>query len=208
MTINSLADFAPEGTETGVGLALQDSQGRFLFFLAGTRHHCPPGELFYAGVGGHREEGEDWLACAHREAMEETGTDVEVLASSTTWHIPNRGSVRQVETHDRPRPLALYEFVHPAGTPRAGGLYYIAIYRARLHGAPSDMSPEEQQGIIAMTPEQVIRGLNRRPSLARLLDEGAQLLTGGERLNPQVRLYPLGTARALAHVLRQTREKS
>ena len=62
--------------------------------------------------------------------------------------------------------------------------------------------------IIAMTPEQVIRGLNRKPSLAKLLDEGAQFLTGGERLNPQVQLYPLGTARALAHVLRQTGETS
>jgi len=49
MTINSLADFAPEGVEAGVGLALQDDAGHYVFCLAGTRHNCPPEEMFYAG---------------------------------------------------------------------------------------------------------------------------------------------------------------
>jgi len=50
--IGRFTDFAPEGTESGVGLALQDEEGRFLFFLGGTRHlsFCPPGELFYGGI--------------------------------------------------------------------------------------------------------------------------------------------------------------
>jgi hypothetical protein len=59
--VKTIADFAPDTVESGVGLALQDDEGRYLFFLAGTRHGCPPGELFYAGIGGHREEGEGWL---------------------------------------------------------------------------------------------------------------------------------------------------
>jgi hypothetical protein len=46
--IHSIADFAPDGAETGVGLVLQDDRGRYLFFLGGTRHCCPPGELLYA----------------------------------------------------------------------------------------------------------------------------------------------------------------
>lgn len=50
--------FAPAGAETGAGLAVVRRGGRSLFFLAGTRHNCPPGELFYAGIGGHREPGE------------------------------------------------------------------------------------------------------------------------------------------------------
>jgi hypothetical protein len=69
--IGRIEDFAPEDSEAGVGLALEDGEGRYLFFLAGTRHRCPPGELFYAGIGGHRERGqqgawESWPDCAHR----------------------------------------------------------------------------------------------------------------------------------------------
>jgi 8-oxo-dGTP pyrophosphatase MutT (NUDIX family) len=199
---HSIADFCPEDAEAGVGLVLQDDEGRFLFFVAGHRHYCPPGERFYAGIGGHREPGEDWLACAHREALEEVGTDVELLSSPVTWAVPHGGPVRPVDLTDRPRPLALYEMIHPPGTPRAGDLYRIVIYRARLRGLPHNLPEDEVLAVIALTEEQVIQGLDRKPRLADLLDEGACLVAGGEALDPQVRLYPLGTARALAHVLR------
>jgi 8-oxo-dGTP pyrophosphatase MutT (NUDIX family) len=201
--IRTIADFAPAGTESGVGLVLQDAKGRYLFFLAGARHHCPPGELFYAGIGGHRETGEDWLMCARREALEEVGRDIEILPASVTWYIPRQGPVEQVEVRDRPRPFALYEMIHPADTPRAGELYRIVIFKARLRGAPRDLPPDEVLGVIALTEAQVAQGLARKPRLAELLDEGAALMSGEGRIDTQVRLYPLGTARALAHLLRQ-----
>jgi ADP-ribose pyrophosphatase YjhB (NUDIX family) len=200
--LTTIAEFVPDGAEAGVGLALQDDEGRYLFFLAGTRHRCPPGELFYAGIGGHREAGEDWLACAHREAQEEVATDVKILSAPTTWYIPRDGSVEELEIGDRPRPLAFYEMIHPAGTPRAGELYRIVIYRARLRGAVRDLQRDELLGVIALTAKQVIRGPERRPTLAELLAEDARIVAGGETMNRQVRLYPLGTAVALAHVLR------
>jgi 8-oxo-dGTP pyrophosphatase MutT (NUDIX family) len=199
--IREIADFAPDGTEAGVGLALQDDGERYLFFLAGTRHRCPPGELFYAGIGGHREAGEDWLTCAHREAEEEIGTDVGIAPASVTWYVPQRGPVQQVKVSDQPQPLAFYEMVHPPGTPRAGELYRIVIYKARLHDKPKDLPPDEVQAVIALTERQVIRSLEDRPTLAELLHEGASLVAGEERVDLQVRLYPLGTARALAHIL-------
>ena len=169
--IRAIADFAPGGTESGVGLVLQDDDDRYLFFLAGTRHRCPPGELFYAGIGGHREAGENWLMCAHREAKEEVGTDIDILPAPVTWYVPQQGPVQQVEVSDRPRPVALYEMIHPPDTPRAGELYRIVIFKARLCGEPRNLPPDEVQGIIALTEEQVAQGLERKPLLAELLDE-------------------------------------
>jgi 8-oxo-dGTP pyrophosphatase MutT (NUDIX family) len=198
-----IADFLPQGAEAGVGLALQDDQGHYLFFLAGTRHYCPPGERFYAGIGGHREAGESWLACAHREVHEEAGTDVQIFSAPVTWYIPQRGSVQRLEVTDRPRPLAFYEMIHPPGTPREGGLYRIVIYRARLDGLPQALARDEVQAVIALTAEQVMCGPERKPTLADLIGEGARIVAGGEAVDRQTRLYPLGTAMALAYVLRQ-----
>ncbi|WP_164730870.1 NUDIX hydrolase [Anoxybacter fermentans] len=79
-----IADFLSVNAEIGVGLALQDKSGHYLFFFAGNRYKCPPGEIFYAGIGGHLEEGEDYLMCAHREAKEEIGTNVEILSAPAT----------------------------------------------------------------------------------------------------------------------------
>jgi 8-oxo-dGTP pyrophosphatase MutT (NUDIX family) len=204
--MRSISDFCPPGAESGVGLVLRDDQGCYLFFLAGTRHYCPPGERFYAGIGGHREPGEDWLACAHREALEEVGSDVDLLSAAETWYLPQGGPVRRVELADRPRPLALYEMIHPPGTPRAGELYRIVIYQARLHSPPGHLSEDEVLAVLALTAEQVIRGPERKPTLAELLDEGARIVASVRPVDGQARLYPLGTARALAYVLRMIHE--
>jgi 8-oxo-dGTP pyrophosphatase MutT (NUDIX family) len=201
--MRSVDGFCPRGAESGVGLALREAEGRYLFFLAGKGLYCPPGELFYAGIGGHREPGEDWLTCAHREALEETRSDVDILSASDTWYITQGGPVRRVTLSDLPRPLALYEMIHPPGTPRAGKMYRIVIYQARLHDAPRNLPPDEVLAIIALTHQQVVRGLDRKPTLAELLDEGARIVTCAQPLDQQTRLYPLGTARALACVLQQ-----
>jgi 8-oxo-dGTP pyrophosphatase MutT (NUDIX family) len=204
--MRSISDFCPQGAEAGVGLALLDDKGRYVFFIAGSRHYCPPGTRFYAGIGGHLEPGEDWLACAHREALEEIGTDVDLFSASETWYIPHNAFAWQVEVSDRPRPLALYEMIHPPGTPRAGEVYRIVVYQARLHGLPRDLPEDEVLAIIGLTREQIIQGPDRRPTLRELLDEGARILAQAGPVDDQSRLYPLGTARALAHVLRQIQD--
>jgi len=155
----TVSDLIPENVESGVGLALEDESGRLLFFIAGTKFQCPPGELFYAGIGGHRLEGEDWQACAHREAIEELGTDVELASSQTTWYITTGGVVSELDLSDQCKPAAIYDMVHPPGTRRAGGTYYIAIYRAKLREVPCNLPLDEIRAIVALTRRQVIQGL-------------------------------------------------
>jgi 8-oxo-dGTP pyrophosphatase MutT (NUDIX family) len=198
----SLDDFAPEGTESGVGLALTDERGRYIFILAGSRHQCPPGQLFYAGIGGHREPGESWEQCARREAMEELSTEVELISSRDTLYIPVVGSPDYVNIDRQPRPLALYEMIHPQGTPHEGELYRIVIFNARLEKMPDQLQEEEVGGIIALKPWQVIVGVDCRPTLDELLEEGADLILDPLEIEHQTILYPIGTAVALSDVLR------
>ena len=107
---------------------------------------------------------------------------------------------------DRPRPLAFYEMIHPPGTPRAGELYRIVVYRARLRSLPTTLQEDEVLAVIALTREQVILGPERKPTLADLLDEGARIVARAGPIDNHLRLYPLGTARVLAHLLRHVQE--
>jgi 8-oxo-dGTP pyrophosphatase MutT (NUDIX family) len=201
--MRQIADFAPDDVEAGVGLALQDAHARYLFFLAGTRHRdCPPGTLFYAGIGGHREPGEEWLACAHREAREEIDAEIRIFPAPVTWYVPQGQPVQPLDILDQPRPLAFYEMIHPPRTPRAGGLYRLMIYRAELLSPPGQLAPDEVRAVIALTAEQVLRGPEHQPTLAELLDQGAEIIAECDLVDRQTRLYPQGTACALAAVLR------
>lgn len=80
-------------------------------------------------------------------------------------------------------------------------MYYLVIYLARLQGRLRALATEEVQGVIALTAAQVVRGEQRQTTLATLLAEGATIFAGGESVGRQVRLYPIGTAKALALVL-------
>lgn len=202
--ITTITDFADDAAEAGVGLALQDTASRYLFFLAGTRHRCPPGELFYAGVGGHREPGEEWVSCARREAHEEIGADIALLSAPTTYVVPHRGEVHQVMLRDQPCPLALYEMMHPPGSPREGQIYRLVIYQAHLQTPPRDFPADEVRGIILLNTRQIIQGLERKPSLATLIQEGAELRSGDELVPLDTRVYPIGTAKALALIFERT----
>ena len=191
-------DLISKETETGVGLALRDCSGRYLFFLAGTKFRLPPGELFYAGIGGHREEGESCVECAHREAIEELGVDVELVDADITWAVSSSGDVQRLDVSDQLRPIAMYDMVHGEESSRAGCIYHIVIYDAKLIEPPGELPSDEVRCIIALTPEQVSNALKRKRSITELINEGAEVVACAQPIDLNTFIYPIGTAAALA----------
>lgn len=206
MIIKTIADFLRNSTESGVGLSLQNDDGLYLFFLAGTRHqkYCPPGELFYGGIGGHREENEDLLACAHREAKEEIGADIDILNSSVSWYVSPDFKIKQVELNHKPQPYALYKHAYPPEISGVIRYYHIVIFKARLIGIPGELPQDELQGVIGLTDNQLIYYLDRKPTIEEMISNGVQFI-GGEHLDRRLRLYSVGTPRVLGHIFRHIR---
>ena len=76
-----LSDYIKESTETGVGLALKYTDEKYLFFLPGKKYENMKNNIFYAGIGGHLEEGKDFVTCAKREVKEELEADIQLISS-------------------------------------------------------------------------------------------------------------------------------
>jgi len=193
-------DIIPEKAEIGVGLALKDGN-EYIFFLAGSRHNCPRGEMFFAGIGGHLERGENLVQCAEREAAEEAELEIEIKDSHPTLFISREGEIKNIQVEERIRPWILYTMFHPPGTPRAGQEYYIFIFQAGMKNVPGQLHPEEIGGLIALAPREVINSLQGKKKWRDFKRAGARVIAGGEKLSEETLLYPLGTARALATVL-------
>lgn len=191
-----ILDYIPNDAEIGVGLELRLRTDQYVFFLPGTRHKRDQSinEIFYAGVGGHLELGEDLLECGRREAQEEIGLSIEYEDSNRTVYIDSFKDIRTIEVDDTIKPLAIFEMIHPEGTPKAGGIYHIVIFKALIDIEPHSLQSEEVSGIILLNKEQVLTG-NRRATIQQLLDEGAKVI--GLDINKKIVIYPIGTAEAL-----------
>jgi len=197
--MKNIFNYLPEEAEIGVGLAIKKDD-HYIFFIAGDRHNCFEGELFYAGVGGHLEKEETLIECGQREAKEEIGIIPEIISSYKTQYISKDGNIKEIKIKNNIKPYAIYEMIHPDRTPKAGNVYHIIIYKAKLKETPKNLKKDEVRGIIALTKEQVIQGKKQKMKLGKLKDEGAKIITGAENIDNETKLYPIGTAKALAEI--------
>jgi len=89
----------PPGSEAAVLVPLyEDADGRIRVVLTRRPDHMPthPGDVVFPG--GHREDGEEPIATAKREALEEIGLPVENV-------IEILGGLEPVTTRDRKKPI-------------------------------------------------------------------------------------------------------
>ena len=207
MRVLNLDALMRDDVESGTGLILRDVQGRYLFAVSGTRFACAPGELFYCGIGGHREAGEDWEACAHREAREEIGSAIRLLSWDTTWHVLAGRDPEQVCVQALPTPRAVYEMPPLPGASSSSLQYTLVIFEGELLDPPLP-NRVEVRALLALTPEQVVAGLTRKPSISQLLADGAALVAPAEEMSEDLRCYPVGTAVALGSILSLERARA
>lgn len=135
---------------------------------------------FVEGIGGGQETGEDTLACARREAMEEIGASVEIISSPRTIIETPEVDLSITDTVvDRIKPVVLQvrkasqllESPFKDGLP-TGNTLFITLYLAKL---ASSLYPTDVPAILWVdwdTVEQLVRGV----PLQEVLTKGGEIL--------------------------------
>jgi len=197
-------DIIKGNSEIGVGLALKDGKN-YIFFLAGKKHQCPPGKIFFAGIGGHLEKGESLIQCAYREAREEAEMEIEIVDSRETFFISGEEEIKKLQVEEKIKPWVLYKMIYPPETKWEGNKYFIFIFQARLKGNFGKLDEREIGGLVSFPPEQVLASLSGEKTWKEYKKGGVQLIAGGFNLKDETLLFPLGTARALGIILTKIR---
>lgn len=203
MNINILV---PDNSEKGTGLILED-RGLYLFQVSGRKHRTESGERFFAGIGGHCEEDEGFVQAAKRESVEETGRNVEIIHSAKTYIVQSDGSVVDTIELTSPAPRMIYEMIDRRKDLPEKEPYFIACFNAHfIDDTPFELDPEEVSALIAIPEELLCESLERKIALEDIISSGGEVVAGS--LETETSLFPLGTASALANLLKRAKELS
>lgn len=194
-----LDDLIPYDSEKGAGLLIKVGP-HYIFQVSGEKHNILNGERFFSGIGGHVEASESFVEAAIREAIEEIGTEVELLNSEKTYYLKHTGQIIELSLDEEITPLMIYEMVHPEGTPKAGKLYYIVIFIAELKGDISELNYWEVSALLGLKKEQIAEYVDKKVSIEKILEQGGVVLRG--KISAGTKLFPLGTAAAFGKVIR------
>lgn len=177
----SIEDLAPPGADRSTGLIL-NWRGYLLFALEERRNWRDAGPTQIArliGIGGHLEPGESWAQAVQREAREEAGLRVTLIEPQRTLLLGDGGLMRDITARlncPSPRPLFIWSAIFRFGRPPHERTPHF-LNPVFLAQAAEDDEPHpgmEVPGILALTQSQLIRAVERPPTLQTLLDDGAR----------------------------------
>jgi len=198
-----LNEYIPIDSEKGTGLILKH-RDLYLFHVSGRKHLTEPGERFFAGVGGHCEDGESFIEAVQREAIEEIGRNIKIVHSAETYFVDSEGEIIDILKLPLLAPKMIYKMIDYHRERPKDKTYFIACFEAEIaDDCPFDLDPEEASALIAIPAELLIQSLEWKIGAKEIVDSGGIIMVGC--LENDTLLFPLGTAVALAHFLKSNK---
>lgn len=132
------------------------------------------------GIGGWVENDETFAEAVRREAVEETGSGVDVIDMRETIIVRSPDAIEEVCIVGEPGPAAIVycRIGTPAFDPWASdyaSVVAVTIFAARLHDRISVVAPDEHPFFLWLYPEQLIALSDSELPLDFLLGDGAEL---------------------------------
>ncbi len=183
-----LADILPEGVFVGTSLILRRG-GRFLYGVRAPYAQGARQVIELTGIGGALE-GEDGslTAGALREAREETGCGVRVLAARDTIVVRGEHDIErlQLSGDERPAAVVFRRYRTPPHQPwheDHQGEACLVVFWGEIDGQP--WPAMELPALIWLEPGQVVETARQDVPLSRLLESGAELIESTPGLVPR-----------------------
>ena len=200
----SLTDFIPDDIFVGTSLILRDKE-QFLYGIrpvrCGARHQI----LELTGIGGGMEDDDKSLSAgALREAQEEIGCEVRLMACQETLIVRGQNDVQRLlpAGDERPAALVFRNYRTPPHQPWSlmhQGPTCLIVFLAELQGQPYPAM--ELPYLIWLQPAHILQTARQDIRLRKLLTTGASLIVGKSGVPPAeswVRMTDSQEALALA----------
>jgi 8-oxo-dGTP pyrophosphatase MutT (NUDIX family) len=168
--------------EMGSGASLLVAEGGR--FLLAARPPQPIGHravIALTGIGGWVESGESFAQAVQREAVEETGSQIQLIDLHQTLviHSPDRRELLCFVHETGPAALVFRRHGTPAFEPWSDqyqAIVAVAVYAGMLKSRPRVVAESEHPFFVWLYPEQMIALSDADEPLAYLLADGAEIL--------------------------------
>ena len=208
-----IEDLAPDTADHSTGLILR-WRGQLLFAVEPVhrwrevtdRSSAIVPLVRFVGIGGHVEAGESWRQAVLREAREEAGLEVSLVAPQATYLLGDDDTVIDVSAEldwpDSPRPCFIWRAAQDLERPSPEHAVRLVTAAFSAVG-PDDVEPRplaEIPAIVAISDTQLRRAAARPVCLRDLLADGARIWESAP-IPRSALLVPAGSALGYAVLL-------